>query len=237
MRLRINLEKNNLQLPLSYQPIIQGLIYGMLPKKEIGDFYHNQGYEFNSKRFKLFVFSNLFGNYKIKGKQIVFADKVSFDFATIDNNVSRYVYNYLIKNKQIVINNQIVEIKGIEIMECNYFKNNRKIIIKTISPIVAYKTKDNFTKYFKPTDKEFYDLVRVNLEEKAKAYDSNEKIIFLINNVISEKKRMVKFKNTILEAYDAKLEVEVNYSAYKYMLESGLSSKGSAGFGMVKTTR
>ena len=41
LRLKIQLSYNNFKVPMSYQSIIQGVIYSLLSKDELGDFYHN----------------------------------------------------------------------------------------------------------------------------------------------------------------------------------------------------
>ena len=46
---------------MSYQSILQGVIYSLLSKDELGDFYHNDGYHYDKKTFKCFTFSQLFG--------------------------------------------------------------------------------------------------------------------------------------------------------------------------------
>ena len=51
---------------MSYQSILQGVIYSLLSKDELGDFYHNDGYHYDKKTFKCFTFSQLFGKYKIE---------------------------------------------------------------------------------------------------------------------------------------------------------------------------
>ena len=49
MRLKIQLSYNNFKVPMSYQSIIQGVIYSLLSKDELGDFYHNDGYHYDKK--------------------------------------------------------------------------------------------------------------------------------------------------------------------------------------------
>ena len=59
MRLKIQLSYNNFTVPMSYQSILQGVIYSLLSKDELGDFYHNDGYHYDKKTFKCFTLENI----------------------------------------------------------------------------------------------------------------------------------------------------------------------------------
>ena len=91
MRLQLAFKCNNLKVPFNYQHMIQGLIYSAFDKEDKGDFFHNQGYRFEKKVFKMFVFSNLFGKYKINDR---FIQLVSIKFMKLE---------YFTGEKQIVI--------------------------------------------------------------------------------------------------------------------------------------
>ena len=70
--------------------------------------------------------------------------------------------------------------------------------------------------------------------KKNAAYKSIVKeLVFLINEVKKQRKRLVHFKNTFYLAYDVELSIHTNYETLSFLLDTGLSSKGSAGFGMV----
>ena len=59
------------------------------------------------------------------------------------------------------------------------------------------------------------------------------KLVFKINEVKKQRKRLVHFKNTFYLAYDVELSIHTNFETLSFLLDTGLSSKGSAGFGMV----
>lgn len=106
MRLKIDLSKENFVLPIGYNHILQGTIYNMLNKKSEGEFYHNVGYKKDEKTFKLFVFSNLFGPFTIQKKQIIFKDHFCFYISSMDEEFLQEVYNFLLMNEYLFMNNQ-----------------------------------------------------------------------------------------------------------------------------------
>lgn len=234
MRLAIQLQCKHLNLPISYKHIIQGTIYNMLSKEELGDFYHNQGYKRNEKKFKLFVFSDLYGKYKIENKRIVFEDIIKFYVSSLDNKFIKCIYEYLCNNENLFINKQIVKIVGVDFIGVDSFVGDKELIIKTLSPIVAYSTENKYVSYYKPSDLEFIKLVKENIISKVSAYQYPiNDIVFEIKDVIKENKKIVYFKNTFYEAYQCEMKIKVNFDTLKLILETGLSAKGSCGFGMV----
>lgn len=234
MRLKIKLKANNLNLPFSYNHFIQAAIYGMLSKKDVGDFYHNKGYEIEGKHFKMFVFSSLLGKYEIVNKRILFNDEITFYISSLDNEFIQYIYEYISVNPALFIAKQMVEIKDVEIEELPYFKNTKILTIKTLSPIICASKKEDFVHYYKPTDEEFSQLVIQNIKNKILAYKYpiNE-IVFNIKKVEFENRRIVKFKQTTYEAYLTHMNVELNYDTLKLLYDTGIAMKGPCGFGMI----
>ena len=98
MRLKIQLSYNNFTVPMSYQSILQGVIYSLLSKDELGDFYHNDGYHYDKKTFKCFTFSQLFGKYKIENKHLIFDDDFYFYISSLDEKFLKHIYKTIMKN-------------------------------------------------------------------------------------------------------------------------------------------
>lgn len=98
MRLKIQLSYNNFTVPMSYQSILQGVIYSLLSKDELGDFYHNDGYHYDKKTFKCFTFSQLFGKYKIENKHLIFDDDFYFYISSLDEKFLKHLYKTILLN-------------------------------------------------------------------------------------------------------------------------------------------
>ena len=234
LRIKIILRRKDFCIPISYGAQLQGLIYGMFPKDDLGDFYHNGGYTLDNKTFKLFVFSNLFGQYSIKNKMMYFTDVFYFYISAQDERFLQTVYNFLMKNNYVFLHNQKVRVENIEINDLSAFAGIKPVRIKTISPITVYKKEKDFTTYYKPSDKQFLSIVYQNLKEKIEAYHYPVELYrFEIVEIHRSKERMVKFKNSYYLAFDIEMSVLVSFELLLFIYNTGISAKGSCGFGMI----
>ena len=235
LRLKLEFSCNNLKLPMNYQSLLQGLIYSIFDKEEYGSFLHNEGYKLNNKIFKMFNFSNLLGKYNVENNCVIFDGDVRLYISSQSEEFSKILYNFFIRNDRVVLNHQFLNIKTIEFIETPYFKGEKDIIIKTLSPVVVCKTVDKYVNYCKPSDEQFSSLCLSNLEEKNKALNNPvRQFVFDIIKVNFEKKRIVQFKNTFYISYLTELVVHTNYETLELLYNTGLSAKGSAGFGMIE---
>lgn len=209
----------------------------MLPKEGEGKFYHDQGYQIGDKKYKMFTFSSLFGHYTIdkKNKLIIFDDHCILYISALDEKFLSMIYHYLQMNDVIYLNRQALKISAIDIEELSYFRGEKDIIIQTLSPVTAYVTEGDYTTYYKPEDDMFEPLVFNNIKRKSVAYHYPiDHILFHIKKVYYEKKTMDKFKNNIYEAYLTKMLIHTNYETLLLIYNTGLSSKNSCGFGMIR---
>lgn len=238
MRLKVEFECDELRIPINYQHLLQGVIYNIFDRDKYGQFLHDVGYRGDKRMFKLFTFSNLYGKYTIEQNMIVFNGKTYFYIGSQSEDFMRIVYDFFCMNKLINIYNKIVKVTKLEFSNLDYFNGIREIKIKTLSPVVAYRTENNYFTYFKPSQSEFEEICLQNINEKNISLDKMiSDIQFKINNVNSEKKRLVKFKNTFYVSYLAEISINVNYDTLLLIYNTGLSSKGPSGFGMIEVIR
>lgn len=235
MRLVLRMKANELVLPLSYKSIVQGILYNMMDEKKEGSFYHDQGYRDKDKTYKMFVFSDLYGNYSIKNKNIIFKDEIKLYISVMDKKLFKIIYNYLSNNDYLFFNKQKVKIIGFDVLDLPHFNGIKDIRIKTLSPIVTYTSKNGYFKYYQPGDSEYEQLLIDNIKHKISAYNYPiNKCVFKIKEVVYKKKKLVHFKNTFYEAYQCELVITTNYETLKIIYDTGLSAKGSCGFGMIE---
>lgn len=235
LRLKIEFTCKNLTLPIAYQSAVQGMIYSIFDKEKYGKFLHDEGYHIDNKIFKMFVFSNLFGKYTMDNKTIVYSNKTCLYIASQSEEFIQIVYKFFVQNEFAVLNHQRIYVENIDFVGTPYFRGSQDIEIKTISPVVAYQTKDKYVTYFKPSDDEFEQLCLNNLLEKNNALENPIKDLdFSIKEIKNEKRRFLKYKNTFYIGYNAKMVVHTNYETLNLIYNSGLSAKGSAGFGMIE---
>lgn len=235
MRIKLDFACSNLKLPINYQHLIQGLIYAVFDKDKQGLFLHDIGYKVDNKTFKMFVFSNLQGKYTVANNMITFENNMSFSVSSYSNEFIEAIYHFFCTNSKVILYNQMIIIQQISFYDFPYFKDEQTLLFHSISPIVAYTTEGKQVTYFNPSSSKFEKLCYKNIEEKNKALQNEiSTISFSIKEVLLEKKRVVTFKNTFYIAYMTDLKIHGNYETLKLIYDTGLSSKGPAGFGMIE---
>lgn len=67
MRIRFDFELpgGKITLPIHYNYLVQAMIYKSISER-LADFLHTRGFVYEKRQFKLFTFSKLFGEYRIK---------------------------------------------------------------------------------------------------------------------------------------------------------------------------
>lgn len=239
MRLKIDLDGNGLVLPLNYRHLIQGWIYQCVKEEDYGRFLHDQGYQGKEKRFKLFVFSDLSGKYSIQNRCISFASTVSLSIASQDPTLLQRIYEQLLKHGTMQLADRNIKVIQIRLLPDWSFKNVRTVTFETLSPVTAYRFEGDHTRYFSPENAEFWQICMQNLNRKAETVFTvrNEKPCFEKIRLIRFHKQIVHFKKTFYEAYSMRFEADLNAEALNLLMNTGLSSKGSAGFGMLNIVK
>jgi len=227
-----------LKLPFSYNRILQALVLKWINDKNYAGFIHEKGYSLQKRKYKLFTFSNLFGDFTIdyNKKVFKFLEKAYLLVSSHDDLFIEYVGNTLLKEKFFDIKSQKVEILNVELKK---FPNVNKIRVITKSPITVYSTKiidgKKWVNYYTPYDQEFYDLIVDNLIRKFKAYYGqypNEKLE--IKHIGKKaKERIIIYKNTVIKGWLSLFELEGDRKLLELAFDSGLGSKNSIGFGCI----
>ncbi len=206
----------------------------MLNRDEIGSFYHDIGFINEQKKFKLFVFSDLFGKYRLENKRLYYDDKFYFYISSIDDNFMTDIYNFLSLNQTVVMDKQIIHIKSIKIINTPIIKKQQDIWLKTLSPITVYRKIGDKTKFYSPSDVEFTELIVKNLYNKIVAYNYPvDNVTFEITDYRNVKEKMVIYKNCYYLSYRLQMKCNICSDAFAFLYNAGVSSKGSCGFGMI----
>lgn len=233
MRLIVRFKKGNILLPVNYHYQVQGWIYSLLPDDGFSRQLHETGYETEKRKYKLFVFSDLLGEYQIIGKSIHFTKEITLQIGSQSEEFIQYLYEALLLNPKALIASQILEVESLQIEDLPYFSGEKEFIIRTISPVTAYTTIENYVEYFEPGTREFNNACLNNLASKALAYSLPFVPDLKIEEVIWKKKRLIRFKRTFYVAYNGSFRIRADYPTLQLLWNTGLSAKSSAGFGMI----
>lgn len=241
MRIRVLMKlEEPLVLPIHYNHIIQAVILGWLNEKNYRRYVHDEGYEYNNRRYKLYTFSRLEGKFSLEGnsRKIVFYDKVKLMISAMDDNFLQYVVNTVIMNNEIQILNNRVNVDEV-VCFSNEVKDSG--IFRTRSPIVVYSTFERNgskkTYYYNPMEDEFSELIRKNLINKYTAYygyepnNSDFEIKPAKNHKLKE--NIVMYKGIVIKGWSGYFEIKGSPELMKIAYNAGLGSKNSQGFGFI----
>ncbi|SDZ39290.1 CRISPR-associated endoribonuclease Cas6 [Proteiniborus ethanoligenes] len=233
-------EGEKIKLPLQYNYYVQSMIYKLL-EKEMAEFLHEKGFELEKRRFKMFCFSQLMGNYKIyrEKKEIVFDSQVDLYISSPMEEFLAQLSNSFLLNDNIKLCNNALVVKSVKIEKYSF--EDTKVVVQTLAPVTVYSTLykadgGKFTCYYNPIDKEFKKLVADNIYKKYKAYFEKEPINkeFSITAIGKPKLHVLNYKGILIKGYSGRFVLEGDRELIKLALNSGLGSKNSQGFGFIK---
>ena len=226
-----------LKLPKHYNRLLQAFFYKNMDE-QIATFLHDRGYELGKRKFKLFTFSKIFGKFLKKDNEFVYY-KPTFRiyFASPKNEVSiSTLRKMLLENKDLFLGENKLELLNVEAVVLEEIPE--EVEVKTLSPIVVYKTEpgSKFFNYLTPHEEEFYRLLRENLKKKfmlvyGRPFEGEIEIEPV--KVSGRDFKKVVFKGTLIKAWEGIYRIKAPKEVLKLAFETGLGAKNSAGFGMV----
>ncbi|MEZ0536495.1 CRISPR-associated endoribonuclease Cas6 [Caldicellulosiruptoraceae bacterium PP1] len=243
MRLKINLTipNNQLSLPIHYNHILHATILNWINDEVYSRYIHDIGWSYQNRHYKMYTFSRLYGKFTIdtEKKVIFYYNNVYLTLCSIDDRFLEYVLNNIISKDSVIINAQKLEVKEVSIEKIDI---RSKMVIESLSPIVAYKTlniaSSKKTYYFNPFEEEFEKSIKENLIRKYIAlsgnnnYNGSFSISPLDNYKLKE--NIVKYKETVIKGWSGKFEISGDESLVKLAFDTGLGSKNSQGFGCIR---
>lgn len=239
MRLELNFEFDELNLPIHYNHILQALILNWINDENYSKFIHDKGYEYNNRRYKLYTFSRLDGKFNIdkQNKRIIYKNGAKLLISSVDGEFLKYVLDNYIDNGTVNIIRNEVAIKNIEYFNPK-FESGHFI---TKSPITVYSTfeKDGKKKtyYYNPYESDFYELIKRNLMYKyssfynGKVFEGDLKITPIKDTL---RENIILYKGTVIKGWSGEFYIDAPYEILKIAYGAGLGSKNSQGFGCIE---
>ena len=242
LRLSLNSERDFISLPLHHNTILQAMLYRSLPP-EISKFLHDIGFFYEKRRFKLFTFSKIFSpRYRItsnkEGKKFVnYKTPIELYVSSALKDITTLWGEKFLKSHEVKLGKNSMYLDAIEVLTTPDFKE--EMLIKTLSPITAYRTFENgkkFYRYYSPEEPEFNELLKENLRKKYKLLTNEdiEDFPFEIQPEKNIKKVLLKYKDFPIEAYEGIFRIKTDPEKFKFVYDAGLGAKNSQGFGMIE---
>ena len=231
-------------LPAGYFSPVQGLIYNMLDRLS-AEWLHSEGFKYEKRRFKLFVFSEINEKGKfVKGKGFYFPERISFYLASPVHWIIEQIAKNGIMAESYQLGNN--EVKLVEINTYPQHKiDKEKIIIRTLSPIEVHSTLKKpdgspKTYYYNPKEKEFSELINDNIKKKWKILNKKECNLSLKISPVNTghlKERTIIVKNNVIKGWKGRFILEGDKELIRLAFDTGLGSRNSLGFGMIEPVK
>ena len=252
MRIKITCDiGEGIRLPINYNYFLTGVIYGFLSESdpEYADFLHQDGYEQENRRFKLFTFSQLMAKRReIGGNQIHFRSPLTW---CVSSSQQLFLENFaatLVQTGTLQIAGHRLQVQDVEVLRQPRFSS--QMTFRCLSPITMSTKRERDgqlgTHYCFSDDPQLSELVRQNLIRKYEAVyrqpPQEKSFAMTFDQAYIDKKkgrvtRLVDFKGTkirgILSPFHVIGAPELIHIGY----ECGFGDKNSMGFGMVEIAR
>ena len=252
MKLEITLEsEKEIKLPRNYNHIVQGWLYNQISDPAYRAFVHERGYSYEKRRFKLFTFSRLHGQWVLDAekKHMIFHGPVTMFVASPLMPLMEEIATTLLMGLPTRLGtNQVVVTairgSGMELLspEMNKWR------VAALSPIVTYSTIINEgkkeTRYYRPDEPEFNELIKANLWKKSQVLQEAGLIEywplgdkFQIRPLFDpgrSNSTALYYKGFFIRGYMGVYELECDATWLRIALDTGLGSKNAQGLGMVE---
>ena len=252
MRIKITCDiGEGIRLPINYNYFLASAIYGFLRESnpEYADFLHQDGYELENRRFKLFTFSQLMAKRReIRGDQIHFRSPLTW---YVSSSQEPFLENFaaaLMGTGILQVEHHRLRVGDVEVLRQPRF--GPQMTFRCLSPITMSTKRERDgqlgTHYCLPDDPQFSELVRQNLIRKYEA---------VYRHPPTEKSFAMTFDQAYIDKREGRVTRLVNYKGIRIRgvispfhvigapelihigYECGFGDKNSAGFGMVEVAR
>lgn len=244
MRIKLKFISNeSIRIATSYNNLLQGLIYNLLETFS-ASFLHNSGFNFENRYFKLFCFSEIFerGFYDKNKKTFIFSDSVSFVVSSPVEWILKEIALNGIRKEVFSLGNNQIRLDEISVIHShNKTIKTNSLIVKALTPIEVHSTLSTLngakkTYYYNPREKEFPILTNENAKKKFSAFYKTPCPYELKCTPLSKdlKETIRYFNNTVIKGYKGSYRLEADPKMLEFIIDAGLGSRNSQGFGMVE---
>ena len=252
MRIKITCDiGEGIRLPINYNYFLASAIYGFLRESdsEYAHFLHQDGYEVENRRFKLFTFSQLMAKRReIRCDQIHFRSPLTWHVSSSQEPFLENFAATLMGSGILQIERHRLRVQDVEVLRQPRF--GPQMTFRCLSPITMSTKRERdgklVTHYCLPDDPQFSELVRQNLIRKYEAVyrhpPTEKSFAMTFDQAYIDKRegrvtRLVDFKGTKIRGVFSPFHVIGAPELIHIGYECGFGDKNSMGFGMVEVAR
>ena len=242
MFLTIELEPDvkDVAIPVQYNQHLQAAIYDGL-SKDVGGFFHDTGFDYEGRRFKLFTFSRLMGKSTFDGasKMLNFEGRVMFIVSSPIKQFCSSLSVGLLKLGIVRIDSVPFSVRSVQVAEPKV--QGTSLLVKCASPVTVHSTLSRYngskyTCYFETGEPDFDRLILLNLDKKFEILTQEVPPTsppFKITPRGTPKRSILNYKGTVIKGYTCRFLLEGPQDLLQVALEAGIGSKNSQGFGCI----
>lgn len=233
MQLHIDFSTNMLNLPVSYNSILQGFVYNTLGRADpsFSDDVHNKGRAQKINLPKCFTFGRLIGNYDYrKSKQeIIFSDHAAFEIRCTEQSFIEKFMSGCHEGEMVKLGTNFVKINKM-------FAENKKITESTInafciSPFV-YRAPFPECNFFDANYAAGKIINNARYKWLCAGFDASDFELDIEFADFQPKKSQPVFKNTYIIAWEIPFTLKGNARTIDFLYNTGIGKRNSQGFGM-----
>jgi len=235
-------------LPINYNHFLAAAIYRFLQMsdQDYADFLHDQGYEADQKRFKLFTFSQLTAQQRqLRGDQIHFLSQISWQVSSPSQPFLQNLANSLMTQGHLQIDQQRVRIQDVRVLPSPRYQSVMKFTC--LSPLTISTRREYQGQlsrhYCLPDDPQLPALVQQNLSRKFQAIHgqlpSGDQFDLTFDPQYLQRRKgkvtkLIRYKNVDVRAILCPFTVAGSVELIQVGYETGFGNNNSAGFGMAR---
>ena len=256
MRIRITFNhQNGIKIPINYSYYIQSWIYKVISKadSEFATWLHDNGYEKDGRKYKLFTFGRLKPlRYRIHKQSQLFECQegpTTLDISFLINDaLQHFIFGLFNFEQEVYFGNKqnggYFQLEQVQVLEKPTFSENMKFRFETPCCIPMQKDNEKYPKYLHPTDDSaFSDQFIRNLIKKFQISPTSKNSPLPIGktalNILSTPKSVLisiksedEQKSSKIRGYIFDFEIVAPKELIEIGYFAGFGAKGSIGFGM-----
>jgi CRISPR-associated endoribonuclease Cas6 len=235
MEVKIELNLKDIDQGFLNKRTIQGLIYNALREDpEFSEKIHDGFLKNENRPMKMFCFSDVFGE--------LYLDKIPkykksgfFLIGCMEEHAFDLICSYFTRKSKMQINGRQIEILSVTFKNVMINKQE-EIKFKTVSPIIINRSEGKKTIYLEPNTLEYSQSIKNNLYRKFEIiYGDIEKPEIDIGIISNIRESRTMYKEGSLKGYSCSISFKnLDERIIQIILNCGIGSKNSIGFGMLK---
>ena len=198
------------ELPVDYGHLVQGMIYHSMEDPLLRRYLHEQGFQFEKRRFKLFTFSRLTGEdvrYNSAQKKLILNPPMKLVICSPIPFILRELGTGLLRRGRVRIGSAHLTVKEIATTQSRV--ESDRIQVRMLSPMTIYSTLPTadgrkYTYYYSPFEPKFNDIVGANLFKNIfnSRWSSGFRILFDKALVVNEQdQKITRYKGFIIKGW------------------------------------